>query len=243
MERLRGIVIRRDLPADLDLSPTDVATLFARLIDVLVELHNVDYQRVGLGDFGKPEGYVERQIHGWTRRYRRARTPDVPDFEPVMAWLANKIPADSNRASVIHNDFRLDNVVLDPDDPMRIIGVLDWELATIGDPLMDLGASLPYWVERNDPPEAHASRMMPTEVEGAPTRQEVLAMYAARSGIDVGSFDFYYCYGVFRLAVILQQIYWRFYHGETQDRRFGAFRGVVVALESAARRVMDGEPI
>jgi aminoglycoside phosphotransferase (APT) family kinase protein len=240
MERLCGIVIRRDLPADLELSPAEVATLFERLIDVLVELHAVDYRQVGLADFGKPEGYVARQVHGWTNRYRRARTPDVPDFEPVMKWLADNMPPDGDRPSIIHNDFRLDNVVLDPNDPLRIIGVLDWEMATVGDPLMDLGSSLAYWVERDDPPEVQALRMMPSNVDGAPSRQRVVAMYAARSGLDVGAFDFYYCYGLFRVAVIMQQIYYRFYHAQTQDRRFAAFRDGVATLESTVRKVMEG---
>jgi aminoglycoside phosphotransferase (APT) family kinase protein len=240
MERLEGVIIRRDLPSELALSPSDVARLFARLVEVFVELHAVDHDAVGLTGFGKPEGYVERQIRGWSERYRRARTPDVPDCEPVMAWLAANTPPESERVGVIHNDFRLDNMVLDPDDPLRIVGVLDWEMATVGDPLMDLGATLAYWIERDDPPEAHIMRMMPTHLDGAPTRREVVGMYSERAGLTVGSFDFYYCYGLFRLAVIAQQIYYRSYHGQTRDPRFTVFNQAVLALESAARRVIDG---
>jgi len=241
MERLEGIIIRRDIPAELAFTPADVGALFERLVDVLGELHAVDHRAIGLDGFGKPEGYIERQIRGWSERYRRARTPDVPDCEPVMAWLDENAPPESQRASVIHNDFRLDNMVLATDDPLRIVGVLDWEMATIGDPLMDLGATLAYWVERDDPPESHLLRMMPTHVDGAPTRRDLVQMYAERSGLEVGSFDFYYCYGLFRLAVIAQQIYFRSYHGETQDPRFSVFNHAVVALESSARRVIDGE--
>jgi len=240
MERLEGIIIRRDIPAELELSPVDVKALFERLVDTFVELHAIDHTTVGLSEFGKPEGYVVRQIRGWSERYRRARTPDVPDCEPVMAWLDENIPPESNRASVIHNDFRLDNMVLDSDDPLRIVGVLDWEMATIGDPLMDLGATLAYWVERDDPPESHLLRMMPTHVDGAPTRRKIVEMYAQRSGLDAGSFDFYYGYGLFRLAVIAQQIYSRSYHGETEDPRFSVFNHAVIALESSARRVIVG---
>jgi aminoglycoside phosphotransferase (APT) family kinase protein len=240
MERLQGVIIRRDIPAELALSPAEVTDLFAHLVDVFVELHAVDHGTVGLTGIGRPEGYVERQIRGWSERYRRARTPDVPDCEPVMAWLASNTPPERERVSVIHNDFRLDNMVLDPDDPLRIVGVLDWEMATVGDPLMDLGATLAYWVQRDDPPQAHIMRMMPTHVDGAPTRRQVVEMYAERAGLNVGSFDFYYCYGLFRLAVIVQQIYYRSYHGQTSDPRFSVFNQGVFALESAARRVIDG---
>ena len=142
MEKIEGIIVRRDFPPGLSLSPDDVGALFDRVVDVHVELHSVDYRAVGLEDFGKPEGYVERQVAGWSDRYRRARTPDVPDCEGIMAWLEENRPPDSGPGCIVHNDFRLDNVVLDPDDPMRIVGVLDWEMATLGDPLMDLGASL-----------------------------------------------------------------------------------------------------
>ena len=154
MSRLEGIIVRRDFPPGLDLTPEEVGALFDRVVDVHAELHSVDYRAVGLEEFGRPEGYVERQVAGWSRRYRAARTPDVPDGERVMAWLAENRPSDSTRPSLIHNDFRLDNVVLDPADLLRIVGVLDWEMATIGDPLMDLGASLAYWVEAGRPAPA-----------------------------------------------------------------------------------------
>lgn len=240
MERLEGVIIRRDIPSELALAPTDVAELFAHMVDVFVDLHAIDYGTVGLAGIGKPEGYVERQIRGWSERYRRARTPDVPDCEAVMAWLDSNVPPERERFSVIHNDFRLDNIVLDSNDPLRIVGVLDWEMATVGDPLMDLGATLAYWVERDDPPEAHLMRMMPTHVDGAPTRRQVVEMYGERAGIRIGPFDFYYVYGLFRLAVIAQQIYFRFYHGQTRDPRFSVFNHAVIALESSARRVIEG---
>ena len=202
------------------MSPSDVGGIFDRVVDVHVELHSVDFRAVGLEDFGKPEGYVERQVAGWSDRYRRARTPDVPDCEGIMAWLEENRPPDSGPGCIVHNDFRLDNVVLDPTDPMRVVGVLDWEMATLGDPLMDLGASLAYWVEQGDPEGFQAMRMMPTNADGAPTRAEVVARYAAKSGLEVGDFSFYYCYGLFRLAGIVQQIYYRSYHGQTEDPRF-----------------------
>ena len=240
MEKIEGIIVRRDFPPGLSLSPGDVRALFDRVVDVHVELHSVDYRAVGLEDFGKPEGYVERQVAGWSDRYRRARTPDVPDCEGIMAWLEANRPPDSGPGCIVHNDFRLDNVVLDPTDPMRVVGVLDWEMATLGDPLMDLGASLAYWVEQGDPEGFQAMRMMPTNADGAPTRAEVVARYAAKSGLEVGDFSCYYCYGLFRLAGIVQQIYYRSYHGQTEDPRFRNLNLWVGGLAAAAQAVAEG---
>ncbi len=240
MERLRGTIVRSELPPGMELSPEEVGTLFERVVGVHAELHMVDPAGVGLQDFGRAEGYAGRQVGGWSERYRRARTPNVPDGERVMEWLTSGVPADPDRASLLHNDFRLDNLVLDPTDPLTIVGVLDWEMATLGDPLMDLGASLAYWVEAGDPPEMHALRMMPTHLEGAPTRREVVRRYADISGSDVGAFDFYYCYGLFRLAGIIQQIYYRSYHGQTRDERFRHLHLAVHGLIGAAEAVIDG---
>lgn len=237
MRRIRGLILRRDLPPELYLDPNAMRTLCERLIDVHQELHSLDYRELGLGEIAHPEGYVERQIAGWSQRYRDARTPDVPDFEEVMAWLeANRPP--ERGAAVIHNDYRFDNVVLDPDDPLRILGVLDWEMATIGDPLMDLGASLAYWVQRDDPPELHAIRLGPTHLPGALTRREVVERYTRAADLPVDGFTFYYVYGLFRLAGIAQQIYYRYYHGQTGDGRFARMGRAVHVLEATARRAM-----
>jgi aminoglycoside phosphotransferase (APT) family kinase protein len=240
MERLRGIIVRNELPAELDLNSDEIGTLFSRVIAAQAELHAVDPIEVGLEHFGRPEGYAHRQVQGWSKRYAAARTPNVPDGEQVMTWLAANTPTTVARASIIHNDFRLDNVVLDPDDPMRILGVLDWEMATLGDPLMDLGASLAYWVEAEDPPEMSALRMMPTHLEGAPTRAQVVQQYAGVSGMEIDGFDFYYCYGLFRLAGIIQQIYFRSYHSQTEDDRFKNLHFAVHGLIGAATAVISG---
>ncbi len=238
MRRIRGLILRRDLPDGLDLTPTAMRALCERLVDVHRELHALDYRSLGLEAMGHPDGYVERQISGWSERYRRARTPDVPDFEDVMAWLDAHRPPEWG-AAVIHNDYRFDNIVLDPSDPLQIIGVLDWEMATIGDPLMDLGASLAYWVQADDPPGLQAIRLVPTTSPGALTRAEVVARYL--EGMDRAPTDmnFYYVYGLFRLAGIAQQIYYRFYHGQTHDVRFGRLGKAVHVLEEAARRAID----
>jgi len=238
MERLKGIILRKDLPDGMNLSPREARRLCENLVDVQLELHNIDYQAVGLGDYGKPEGYVRRQVEGWSARYRNARTPDAPDYENVMAWLLEKMPPESGRPAIIHNDYKFDNVVLDAADPLKIVGVLDWEMATIGDPLMDLGSSLAYWVEATDSPNALLIRMMPTTIPGALTRDEIVARYAERSGIPIPNFDFYLCFGLFRLAVIAQQIYYRFYHGQTSDERFKMLIVAVQVLEENARALI-----
>ncbi|MGA9752549.1 MAG: phosphotransferase family protein [Acidobacteriota bacterium] len=237
MRRIRGLILRRQLPEGLDLSPEAMRKLCSRLVEAHRSLHALDYRRLGLEAFGRPEGYVERQVSGWSRRYRDARTPDAPDFEEVMAWLEAERPPELG-AAIVHNDFRLDNVVLDPLDPTRIIGVLDWEMATIGDPLMDLGASLAYWVQADDPPELRAIRVEPTTLAGALTRREVVTLYLEGAGLAIEDATFYYVYGLFRLAGIAQQIYYRFYHGQTKDPRFAPLVQAVHVLEATARRAI-----
>jgi len=234
MERLQGIILRKDLPEGLDFSPDYARGLCENLIDIQHKLHTIDYTRIGLENFGKPVGYVKRQVDGWSERYRQARTPDAPDFEETMQWLLDKMPRESDRPGIIHNDYKLDNVVLNPDNPVQIIGILDWEMATIGDPLMDLGSSLAYWVQADDPDNVQAIRMMPTHIPGALTRDELVARYAMKSGRKIDDFDYYLCFGLFRLAVIAQQIYYRFYHGQTKDKRFGMLIFAVNILDEAA---------
>lgn len=234
MERLRGLILRRDLPAGLAYSPRAAHRLCENLVATHAALHAIDWQAAGLADLGHPQGYVERQVRGWNERYRRARTADVPDGEPVMAWLEAHRPADSPRPSIVHNDYRLDNVVLDPEDAVTIRGVLDWEMATIGDPLMDLGCALAYWVEAGDPPELERLRLQPSHLEGMLTRRELATLYAQRSGREVGDISYYEVFGLFRLAVIAQQIYYRFARGETTSRRAAALGGFVPVLVAAA---------
>jgi len=239
MERLKGIILRKNFPGGFSLTEEEAGKLCARLVDVQVELHKLDYRKAGMEDFGKPEGYVRRQIEGWSTRFRDARTPDAPDFERVMQWLAEKMPAESRVVSVIHNDYKFDNVVLDPSNPLEITGVLDWEMATIGDPLMDLGSSLAYWIDRDDPKEFHMMRMLPTTEKGMFTRKEIIARYAGAMGMPIDNFDYYFCFGLFRLAVIAQQIYYRFFHGQTKDKRFEMLIFAMAMLEKAALGVID----
>ncbi|MDG6399423.1 phosphotransferase family protein [Pseudomonas quasicaspiana] len=238
MERIKGIILRSDLPADLNLDASQTQTLCKSFVDRLVELHRVDYQACGLGDLGKPEGYVERQIRGWTDRYDSARTPDAPEWTQVKAWLSDKMPADHPVPAIVHNDYRFDNVLLDPANPMQIIGVLDWEMTTLGDPLMDLGNTLAYWIQADDPAPVQLMRRQPSHAPGMLTRQQFVDYYAERSGIRIDNFDFYYTYGLFRLAGIVQQIYYRFFHGQTQDKRFAQFIHMNKLLEHMSLQVI-----
>ena len=238
MERVNGIILRSDLPAELGLDATRTEALCKSFIDKFVELHRVDYSACGLADLGKPEGYVARQIRGWSERYEKALTPDAPKWEAVRAWLHDKMPADHPTSSIVHNDYRFDNVILDPHNPMQIIGVLDWELTTLGDPLMDLGNTLAYWIEAADPAPVQLMRRQPSNAPGMLTRREFVDYYAERSGIRVDNFDFYYTYGLFRLAGIVQQIYYRFFHGQTQDKRFAQFIHMNKLLEQMSLNVI-----
>jgi len=222
MRRLDGTILRRNPPRDLTLTPDQTRRLCLNVVDTLIALHRVDVTPAGLESFGKGAGYARRQIEGWSDRYRKARTWNVPRFEGVMTWLAARTPPDVGTC-VIHNDFRFDNVVLDPKDPTRVIGVLDWEMATLGDPLMDLGSALAYWVQADDDLFIRALRRQPTHLPGMLTRREVVDYYAEKTGRSTADWAFYEVYGLFRLAVIAQQIYFRYQQGQTRNPAFRNF--------------------
>lgn len=232
MERVLGTILRREVPASLGLDERRVRRLCETAVDTLVALHDVDIAAAGLGDLDRGDGYVRRQVEGWSGRFVRARTDDVPDYAATMAWLAANQPADRPH-TLVHNDFRFDNLVLDPADPTRVVAVLDWEMATVGDPLMDLAAGLAYWVQADDPAPFLAMRRQPTHTPGMLTREEVVRRYTAARGLEVtpGQWRFYEVFGAFRLAVIAQQIYYRFHHGQTTNPAYGAFRDVVHHLD------------
>lgn len=238
MERVKGIIPRKNFPPGLEFTPDEARKLCLELLGVFRELHAIDYRAIGLENFGKPEGYVKRQVLGWNKRFRAARTPDVPACESVMDWLEANMPPDTDRPCIIHNDYRFDNVVLDPENPFKIIGVLDWEMATIGDPLMDLGGCLAYWITSEDPEELQLLRVQPTNLEGMLTREEIAAAYAEITGMKIDHYEFYYAFGLFRLAVIAQQIYYRYFHGQTRDDRFKGFGMVVAVLNKTAKKVL-----
>jgi aminoglycoside phosphotransferase (APT) family kinase protein len=217
MERVVGDIFRRDVPEGVKLS--DVSVMADSLISGLVQLHAVDASI--LAELNKGPGYVQRQVEGWSKRYRNALTDDVPNGEKVMAWLDANRPADV-ASCVIHGDWRIDNVVFDLEQA-RIVGVLDWELATVGDPLMDLGSSLAYWVDRDDEPAFAALRRQPSHLPGMPTREEFVQRYLQLSGRRCDDFTFYEVFGLFRLAVIIQQIWARYRAGQTTNPAFAGF--------------------
>ena len=220
MNYIEGLVIRRNYPSGLSLESQQVRQQWLNFFDVLGDLHSVNLAQAGLADFGRPAGYVERQVEGWSKRWEAAVTPDTENMDRIISWLRDNMPAESGLARVIHNDFKLDNVIFSVTDPLQVIGVLDWEMATVGDPLMDLGCTLAYWVQEDDPSIFRQYRTMPSDTPGAPKRSEIIERFSQRTGLSVDHFPFYFCFGQFRLAVIGQQIYYRYYHGETQDHRF-----------------------
>jgi len=241
MERRRGVILRKDLPAELASDHARVRRVCEVLIDALVDLHAVDYTAAGLGDFGKPAGYIERQVTGWTERYVKSQTDDLPAITELAAWLASHMPADGVPA-LIHNDFKFDNVIFDP-SLEKITGVLDWEMTTIGDPLMDLGTSLSYWAQASDPPVYHQLPFGPTARPGMMTREEVARRYLERSGRRTSDLVFYYAFGLLKTAVIAQQIYYRFAKGITTDARFGQFIFAVRLLGEQARTSIENNTI
>ena len=241
MNYIQGLVIRRDYPSHLGLSPSQIRQQLLNFFDVLSELHSVDLVEAGLDNFGKPEGYVQRQVDGWCRRWRDAITPDTVNVDATMQWLQDNMPAESGKASVIHNDYKLDNVIFSAENPLQVIGVLDWEMATVGDPLMDLGCTLGYWVQTSDPDFFRESRTMPSDIEGAPGRGEIIQRFQEKTGLSVDNFPFYFCFGLFRLCVIGQQIYYRYYHGHTKDERFAGFLKKAYVLQQMCELIISGE--
>ncbi|PPK68990.1 phosphotransferase family protein [Actinokineospora auranticolor] len=235
MQRIQGTILRRDLPAGMTLSERQAHELSTALVDRLVDLHGVDPEAAGLADLGRGAGYVGRQVRGWTARYSAARTGNAPDFAAVTTWLAANRPEDVATV-VIHNDWRLDNVVLDAE--LAVVGVLDWEMATLGDPLMDLAGALAYWPQADDDAVFRELRRQPTHLPGMLTRAEVIARYREHTGLACADWDFYEVFGLFRLAAIAQQIYYRYHHGQTGNPAFADFRRLVEYLESRCHTVI-----
>lgn len=252
MERIAGTILRSRIPPELGLDSHATRQLCLSAIDRLVELHRIDVHVTGLDALGKGPGYVRRQVEGWSQRYRAARTWNVPRFERVMGWLAEHQPADSGEVP-IHNDFRLDNLVLAQPDAQalgsaaaggaqadwRIVGVLDWEMATVGDPLMDLGGALAYWVQADDDRFMRAAlRRQPSDAPGMLTRQEIVARYCEHTGLSAESWPFYEVFGLFRLATIAQQIYQRYHLRQTRNRAFRHYWLAVRYLDRRCRRIV-----
>jgi aminoglycoside phosphotransferase (APT) family kinase protein len=243
MERVRGVILRAQPPRGIDLTPTLMRTLSETFIENLASIHEIDYEAAGLGDLGSPQGYVKRQVEGWTKRYFNARTDDVPAIESLAEWLRQNLPAGSPKAALIHNDYKYDNLVLAPEDLGRVVAVLDWEMATIGDPLMDFGTSLGYWVEANDPEEWQRYGFGLTSLPGSLTRNELLDHYERRTGRRIDEPVFYFAYGLLKIAVIVQQIYFRYQKGLTRDPRFAQLGALVKACGNLAQRAIERKRI
>jgi aminoglycoside phosphotransferase (APT) family kinase protein len=221
MEPVHGVILRRDPPPGFDFSAEKARRLSESFVENLGLLHGLDYAAAGLADLGKPQGYLERQVRGWIERYHGSKTHDYPEVEKVSEWMQQHIPP-AGGAALIHNDYKYDNVVLDPVDITKIIGVLDWEMCTIGDPLADLGTALAYWIDRADAEELQENRSGPTTHPGSLTRAELVGYYAQKTRRDVSQIPFYLTFARFKLAVIVQQIYYRYHLGLTKDERFAS---------------------
>jgi aminoglycoside phosphotransferase (APT) family kinase protein len=219
MDKVDGEILTYKSALSRAVSPEDFKTISNTWIDAFVEFHNIDYEAAGLSELGRPEGYVERQVRNWGKQYLAAATDEVPAALKIMTWMEEHQPKKYDH-TIIHNDFKYDNVVFKNDSWRKISAVLDWEMCTLGDPLMDLGTSLGYWTTVNDPEFMKQGLPSPTVMEGNPSRTEIVQQYAQKSGRNIDNLTFYFAYGLFKIAVIAQQIYYRYKHGHTSDPKF-----------------------
>lgn len=222
MERRKGVVVNTSFPPGAAPTADLCRHLSYTMVDTIAQIHAIDWQGAGLSEFGYPEGFLGRQVKSWIERYFRAQTDTIPEVEPLTRWLAEHVPQ-SPAPTLIHNDFKLNNTLLDPNDLTRVTAVLDWEMTTIGDPLFDLATSLSYWVNADDPQELQTVLPSVTPLPGFITREQFMERYTQQSGRDLSSMHFYMTFAYFKLVVIIQQIYVRWKRGQTQDERFAAF--------------------
>lgn len=242
MEFRRGLVVDGMWPPSWKRTASVCRRVTESVVDALVALHAVDYEAAGLAEFGRPLGFLTRQLHGWTRRHELSRVDDIPEAEGVIRWLMDRVPA-SGAPALVHNDFKLNNLVLDASDPTRVVAVLDWEMCTVGDPLVDIGALLAYWPE---PGEERVPGIESVSVHSLPefvSRRELLQLYARKSGRDVGAIAFYLVYGLFKTAVICQQLYHRWQSGRSADERLRLMGPVARHLMRQAERAARGETL
>lgn len=236
MERIKGVILRAGNAPKMQIEKDLMHSISIALIDNLVELHSIDIEKTGLIQLGKPEGYVNRQVSGWVKRYFDAETDTIENMNTIADWLSKQTPR-AQTATLLHNDYKYDNVILDPTDLSKIICVLDWEMTTVGDPLMDLGASLAYWFEAGEEEVLKIYNL--TWLPGNLSRKELVTRYAEKTERDVADILFYYVFGLFKNAVIGQQIYQRFKQGKTKDPRFGALLPLIQLLSLKAMQALD----
>ena len=237
MDRVEGYIIRPNLQEQDSPGEEVIRNVSDSLVSTLVELHNVDINEANLNNLGKIDGYVKRQVEGWIKRYNHSKTDVIVNMDFVAKWLNDNQPLEVE-GSIVHNDFKYDNLVLDKNNHSKITAVLDWEMATLGDPFMDLGTTLGYWMDKNDLPELKLFQLSATTLEGNPTREGILEMYESKSGKTIPNPVFYYVFGLFKIAVIAQQIYFRYKKGFTKDRRFGLLNLAVMSLSIMAKQAI-----
>ena len=237
MERVEGYIIRPNLQQKDSPGKEIIQNVSKSLVSSLVELHNVDIDQANLNELGKINGYVKRQVEGWIKRYNHSKTDSIANMDFIASWLNENQPLEV-QGSIIHNDFKYDNLVLDKDNHSNITAVLDWEMATIGDPFMDLGTTLGYWMDKNDLPELKLFQLSATTLDGNPTREGILELYEKESGKSITNPVFYYVFGLFKIAVIAQQIYFRYKKGYTKDRRFSLLNLAVISLSLMAKQAI-----
>ena len=238
MERRRGLIVRGKAPQSLEDSKDLQRKVCESFIKNLAALHAVDYKKLGFENLGKPDGYARRQVEGWTKRYFNARTDENFELERAIEWLGENLP-NSTGAALVHNDYKFDNVMLNPENPVEIVAVLDWEMATLGEPLMDLGTTLGYWISKDAGENLLNMPFNPRVLMENFSRKELVEIYAEKSGADVSNILFYYIFGTFKIAAIAQQIYFRFAKGATRDERFAQFNLFVRALGKIALRAIE----
>ncbi|MEM9292487.1 MAG: phosphotransferase family protein [Acidobacteriota bacterium] len=249
MERRRGVILRRGVPAGAAFDRRVARGLSEAFVEQLAAFHRLDWREAGLGDLGRPEGYAQRQVGGWLKRYEAARTDDHGALDEVIRWLQQRLEAGEVEregeavVTLVHNDYKYDNLVLDPSDLTNILALLDWEMCTIGEARMDLGNSLAYWADSEDPAPWRDNAFGPTAATGSLRRRELAERYGELTGIDLGELVFYYVFGLFRLAVIGQQIYYRYRQGLTKDRRFAALGDLVGLCGMIAARALERDQI
>ena len=238
MERLEGTIIRVTRPEGFVLTPEIVRRTCEGVINTLADLHLMDWRAAGLDFLQKKEGsFIERQVHGWEKRWEASKTHETRHVEDVFKWCTERMPADTG-ASLIHNDYKFDNLILDTNDLSKVIGVLDWEMSTIGDPVFDLGVTLGYWMNPGEV-GVSTSRTFFTQEPGTLTRLELADIYAKRTGFDIANLHYYFAFAVIKLAVVLQQIYYRYHHGLTKDERFAGMHTGVQALADRAAEIVE----
>ncbi|MBL7873272.1 MAG: phosphotransferase family protein [Cyclobacteriaceae bacterium] len=236
MKRVEGVILRNRVPKGITINEDSFRSLSIAAIDQLVNLHKLDINKTGLETLGKPDGYLHRQVEGWTKRYTNSQTDEIASMNEVANWMQQNEPTTS-QTTFIHNDFKYDNLVLNPENLSEIIAVLDWEMATVGDPLMDLGTTLAYWAEANDPDYLKPFNL--TWMPGNFTRREVVNFYEQQTGTPIKNVVFYYAFGSFKVGVICQQIYYRYKQGLTKDPRFASLLHVIKACGENARKAID----